>query len=606
MLPVKQINNQIDNQQLEKEKDNHLLQLNDRYRIKRRLSDSTWLVDDLIDCTPCLMKDEAGFADAKVIDCLEKTRHPSIPRILMRHVLSEADLKAFHFRIDSEFSGAYVLYEFIEGVTLREWLVRHHADKQAKSVDLLLILSIMKQGAQILRFLHEQNDQVIMHLDIKPENIILADNNQIYLIDYDAAAICHADLRVKASGRLKSTPEYSAPELLKGSPGPQSDIFALSLTALQLITGAPVTACRNQPADILTHQLREKDLSVKEKLISLFENCLSENTDSRPGSAGMLIAQIDDIISETRYQQSRQMSAKPDKPGLTRVFKNKKVLFVNLAENINGRLRKEHRRHCCPDNDGTQKNIARKAVTTIWGNAEFGCELATVLCENASVLVAEADWFNPQTDQLLGLAEKKEWLSVRKEIKGMDQALSDQRQGRLTPERLKTLCQPGKNSNLKYLMPKRDLHHYEHYQPEDFCAVMELASQIFDHVIVLANTFIYDAFTCLSLMIADYILIPLAGNLHAFKAYERSIRFLSDKMILKEDKLFYVAFSYSSQMDMSWSSMQAITAGKMAGYISDNRNRRLRRSSHKPCTFSLNEANRKEFKVLVSTVYRQD
>ncbi len=114
--------------------------------------------------------------------------------------------------------------------------------------------------ARAIDFLHHQGEHGLMHLDIKPGNLLLGPNFRPYLIDFDAMRFVEMPLMSEppaSSGEINQqgadsrkeghpagqprtiacTPSYAAPELLQGRPCPASDIYALGLTLLHVLTG---------------------------------------------------------------------------------------------------------------------------------------------------------------------------------------------------------------------------------------------------------------------------------------------------------------------------------------------------------------------------------
>ena len=86
-------------------------------------------------------------------------------------------------------------------------------------------------------------------------------------------------------------------------------------------------------------------------------------------------------------------------------------------------------------NAGAQKEIAPPqqpaSVICVWGNADFGCELAAVLAEHEDVLVIDADLLNPRADLILGCGQPKTTGSDPLEAGGLDLALTCESRGHL-------------------------------------------------------------------------------------------------------------------------------------------------------------------------------
>ena len=84
----------------------------------------------------------------------------------------------------------------------------------------------------------------LVHRDVKPENILLDDKGEAYLTDFGIARpvmpsrVGRAAQTLSATGLPVGTPEYMAPEQLRGEPMDQrADIYALGAVLYELLTG---------------------------------------------------------------------------------------------------------------------------------------------------------------------------------------------------------------------------------------------------------------------------------------------------------------------------------------------------------------------------------
>ena len=95
-----------------------------------------------------------------------------------------------------------------------------------------MILSIVRDVAAALSYLHSHS---VIHLDIKPQNILITALGEVKLGDFGISR--HADTATAAGTLL-----YIAPEILSGSPvSPACDIYSLGMTVFELITGVPIS-----------------------------------------------------------------------------------------------------------------------------------------------------------------------------------------------------------------------------------------------------------------------------------------------------------------------------------------------------------------------------
>lgn len=128
-----------------------------------------------------------------------------------------------HGKIDGHW---YLAMEYVEGDNLKELYARHDP------VLLENVAQILIDMATALEHMHENG---YMHLDFKPENVLVTRNASVRLVDFDLAQqISEKPLKNKKN---PGTPAYMAPEQLSGQPiDRRVDIFAFGVSAYELLT----------------------------------------------------------------------------------------------------------------------------------------------------------------------------------------------------------------------------------------------------------------------------------------------------------------------------------------------------------------------------------
>lgn len=123
----------------------------------------------------------------------------------------------------------YEVIEYVDGENLRELIMHRRASVKTHA------LEILRQLAQGLAYMHEKH---IVHLDVKPENIMVDlkpghDGLAVKLTDFDLAR------NVRTGGRLRAgTASHMAPEQLTGGKVSfANDIFAFGVIAYYLVAG---------------------------------------------------------------------------------------------------------------------------------------------------------------------------------------------------------------------------------------------------------------------------------------------------------------------------------------------------------------------------------
>ena len=173
----------------------------------------------------------------------------------------------------------FLAMEYIEGSNLK--LLSAELDPVVAENAPQILIDV----AQALEHVH---DSGFVHMDFKPENILVTRNGNIRLIDFDLA-IYKPETPVKTKSN-PGTPAYMAPEQLLRQPiNHRVDIFAYGVTAYELLTGQkPFPG--DTPDEILHKQLNRGD----------FINPRDINPDI-PAAMEKLILKCIDVEPDKRY-----------------------------------------------------------------------------------------------------------------------------------------------------------------------------------------------------------------------------------------------------------------------------------------------------------------
>ena len=143
----------------------------------------------------------------------------------------------------------YLLMEYVEGENLKELYARYDRVLVENVAQILIDMSLG------LEHVHANG---YMHLDFKPENVLVTRNGSVRLVDFDLAQQI-PEKPIKASKKNPGTPSYMAPEQLLGQPiSHRVDIFSYGVTAYELLTNQKPFPGET-PAQILQKQLDRSD-----------------------------------------------------------------------------------------------------------------------------------------------------------------------------------------------------------------------------------------------------------------------------------------------------------------------------------------------------------
>lgn len=169
------------------------------------------------------------------------------------------------------------------------WLVMEYMDAPSLAARLsgkrtLPPTEVAKIGAQAAGALAAAHDAGIMHRDVKPANLLVADDGTVKITDF---GISHAvgDVTVTATGFLAGTPAYLAPEVARGeNPEPASDVFALGSTLYAAVEGGPPFGEGDNPLAVL-HAVARAEVHRPEHagaLAPVLMRLLAPTIDARP------------------------------------------------------------------------------------------------------------------------------------------------------------------------------------------------------------------------------------------------------------------------------------------------------------------------------------
>jgi len=174
----------------------------------------------------------------------------------------------------------YMVMNYLQGASLQEFITTARDLKKQKVFRESTIRSLFDEVLRGLRIVHQHK---MLHLDIKPANIFVTDDNRAVLIDFGAAR----EVLSKEGNFIRPmyTPGFAAPEMYRrdGAMGPWTDIYAI---------GACIYACmQGYPPNDAPQRAQKDRLSLSrlrgvysDNLIEIVEWCMSLDALTRPQS----------------------------------------------------------------------------------------------------------------------------------------------------------------------------------------------------------------------------------------------------------------------------------------------------------------------------------
>lgn len=122
----------------------------------------------------------------------------------------------------------YIVMEYIEGITLKEFIEKNGNLSWSEAVNFVL---------QILRGLQHAHDKGIVHRDVKPQNIMVLNDNTIKVTDFGIARFARNESQTITDKAIGSV-HYISPEQAKGEPTDEkADIYSVGVMLYEMLTG---------------------------------------------------------------------------------------------------------------------------------------------------------------------------------------------------------------------------------------------------------------------------------------------------------------------------------------------------------------------------------
>ena len=188
----------------------------------------------------------------------------------------------------------YCLMEYVEGSNLKQLLVRGDPVLEEHVGNILIDMAVA---------LEHVHDSGFMHLDFKPENVLVTRNANVRLVDFDLAR--PRPEKPKKMSKNPGTPAYMAPEQLLRQPfDHRVDIFAFGVAAYELLAGEK-PFIGETPDQILRKQLdrgqdfvlpRALNPDIPAGLEKAILKCLERDPDKRYPIMSVLVHELKTLL----------------------------------------------------------------------------------------------------------------------------------------------------------------------------------------------------------------------------------------------------------------------------------------------------------------------
>jgi eukaryotic-like serine/threonine-protein kinase len=236
------------------------------------LADDTWINKKVALKVPHKQGVDFGelLREARLLAALD---HPNIVRI----VTAEKQENVF-----------FIVMDFVPGETLEDVIAREGA------LDVALALDYTCQISNAIDHAHRQS---VLHRDLRPSNILVADTGQLKVADFGTSRF----LEIAAHGStVIGSPPYMAPEQFRGEAVLASDIYSLGVTMYQMLTGVlpydtptPADLDRLRRGELVTPP-RQKNPKIPKAINDVVMRAMAPDITGRYQRAGDL---LDDVLA---------------------------------------------------------------------------------------------------------------------------------------------------------------------------------------------------------------------------------------------------------------------------------------------------------------------
>jgi len=522
--------------------------INDLLFIKEKIYKDVFIAENILTKEKFCVSKVKAQSCKKTLTVLENIRHPLLPEIY----------EIFIFEGEE-----YYRSEFPEGKQLSLILKSNETNLSCE-----ILCRYIAQVARTVELLHSQFKTPVLHLEISTDTIIITSRNSVHLLNY---GYCGSNKAIDFEESM------ILPEIINSDKCTiNSDIYMIGkmLESVLKIECSKIT---------FNKKTGEYMRGIPESIEKIINKCIMKNPESRYCSAAVLEADLlnvcDTFLKNGVFPDLKYSSAV--------LQDTKKNYEHNITETKNQELNPK---------EFNSENKRKSKIICVWDNAIFASEIACVIADKGKkVLLIDADLISPKIDLLVEFKNIKTGIDRFEQINCLSELMEEYSGKRLTPEIVIENSLKTTRKNLYAICGNYKTEDYEYYSTKGYAEIISKSSEIFDYIIISCNKFIYDEFTCVSLIKSDMIFIPIVANNIFFREFNKYIHFMSGRKQLVDKNVKFAGFDYSSSEDFSLGICEEMCEGRFSGVISYSPKRRESLGSEKFYTSMIESKIEKQY-----------
>src|SRR5439155_5868027 len=195
---------------------------------------------------------------------------------------------------DGRVGAPYIVLEYVPGETLKDIIRREGA---------LQIAQAIAYAIEIARALGAAHERLIVHRDVKPQNVLIGAEGGAKITDFGIARSLTEE-GLTMAGRVLGTTDYVSPEQALGQPVTgQSDLYSLGIVLYEMLAGE-VPFHGDSPVAVAMRHVREEVPDVQHvrpelaaATASVVDRAVAKDTSQRYPDAASMAADLEEVLA---------------------------------------------------------------------------------------------------------------------------------------------------------------------------------------------------------------------------------------------------------------------------------------------------------------------